>query len=134
MSIDNGEAGHRRDGGSVPVLDHETWYGLADLLGAERVLKFAADLRDSLGADVWRGDCPGGTQLLQKAAHACVSLAGQIGFLQLSDAARDLEAACLDGVDIAPTLARFDSRRRQALARLMTLAAADATRPADAVA
>jgi hypothetical protein len=44
-----------------------------------------------------------------------------MGFVVLSKAARELESACLEGIEIDAALARFDQSRRQALEELERL-------------
>jgi CheY-like chemotaxis protein/nitrogen-specific signal transduction histidine kinase len=103
--------------------DAAIWNDLVEMLGSERVLRFAGNLRDSLTGDWWRYDSADDAQALARAAHACVSLSGQLGFSEMSEASRDLEAACLSGEAISASLDSFGIARLRALFELDRLLA-----------
>jgi signal transduction histidine kinase/CheY-like chemotaxis protein len=100
------------------VHDTTTWTNLIEMFGSERVLRFSDTLRKSLAAERWIFDAAGGTTALGKAAHSCVAISGQLGFVELSNAARDLETACLQGDEIAAAMAGFDLARKRVLVAL----------------
>jgi CheY-like chemotaxis protein len=105
------------------VHDFSAWNDLLDLLGAERVQRFAASLHSSLTADCWAYDGSVGTEPLRAAAHACVALAGQLGFGALSVASRELETACRNERGVEAALDAFGLARLRALIELEQLLA-----------
>jgi HPt (histidine-containing phosphotransfer) domain-containing protein len=122
------ETSKRAAGGADerPAFDPEVYNDLAALIGAEKVRhlvdKMGSQLHDlSLDAE---GDRPG----LANQAHRFVSQAGMLGFLELSDACRELESACLSDGSLDAALERSRSAKTTALAEIARLkdAVADA--------
>jgi hypothetical protein len=99
----------------IPHVTHDlsVWEELVEMLGRERVHGFAETLHTILLED-WADDGCRGAQGLAAAAHACVALAGQLGFGALSAASRNLETACLSEKDIQSALDAFGSARLDA--------------------
>ena len=92
------------------------------MLGSQRVRHFMGNLRNLLADNHW--GYPNATpDALASSAHVCVSLAGQLGFPELSKTSRDLETACLSGSGIEFALDEFDLARLRALILLERAAA-----------
>ena len=81
------------------AIDNDAWNRktfevLMALIGARKANEIAARFRSDLGdrfADVMNREA------VRRDAHAVTSTAGMLGFAQLSQAARSLEAACESG-------------------------------------
>jgi CheY-like chemotaxis protein len=123
-----------------PARDATIWNDLADTIGLERVLGYAGKLKSSLADARW--DAARGGDDMVMAAHSGVSLAGQLGFTEISEAFRRIETACLAGQDPAAALAGLHSARARGIAELdrlladaaLTAAQAEAPQPAAQVA
>jgi CheY-like chemotaxis protein/HPt (histidine-containing phosphotransfer) domain-containing protein len=104
-----------RDEPSGCTLDPQVHDELVAILGTEKIgillSKFEAQLARSFATAPQAVDPPE----LAREAHSLVSQAGMLGFLELADACRDLEAACLSGEDAAPFLASARSARDRAV-------------------
>ena len=100
-------------------MDRTTYNELVELIGEPRVHALLGRLEklllgrfeDNL-TDVAR---------LAADSHALVSVAGMLGFLELSDASRDLEQACLTRSALDPLLARNLELCQAALLEIATL-------------
>jgi signal transduction histidine kinase/CheY-like chemotaxis protein len=101
------------------AFDMQVYSDLAVLLGDEKtrrlVDKLDAQLRE-VGFDA-RED----RAHLAKRAHGFVSQAGMLGFVELSDACRDLESACLGAEPIEAPVERSERARNRALAEIAKL-------------
>lgn len=104
-----------RDEPSGCALDPQVHDELVAILGTEKIgsllSKLEAQLTRSFATAPRAVDPPE----LAREAHSLVSQAGMLGFLELADACRDLEAACLAGDDVAPFLASAQSARDRAV-------------------
>jgi HPt (histidine-containing phosphotransfer) domain-containing protein len=106
-------------------LDRETYGKLVTLIGREKVLK----LLDNLGAQLTRtleGPCldPSDRERLGREAHAMVSMAGMLGFIELSGLCSEVEQACRGGLDLELCLARVRETRGTTLRMIATMAEA----------
>lgn len=110
--------------GTLPICDMEVLQALRKIAGDERVVRFARALRASLDARAWEA----GTEpaALAEAAHAMVSLGGQLGFSELANSARALETACLERGDVEAALCTFRAARGRASAEIDELVAREA--------
>jgi PAS domain S-box-containing protein len=100
------------------VLNAETVGRMEQLLGAEMLADLAAELvRDVSGALAAMQAAPDDRQLIEKAAHDLVSLAGNLGFERLSASSRTLMQACQRGGAPAPALAVVAAEVSAALAQ-----------------
>jgi len=113
-----------RERGTLPICDMEVLQALRKIAGDERVVRFARALRASLDARAWEA----GTEpaALGEAAHAMVSLGGQLGFSELANSARALETACLERGDVEAALCTFRAARGRASAEIDELVAREA--------
>jgi CheY-like chemotaxis protein/HPt (histidine-containing phosphotransfer) domain-containing protein len=107
---------------AVP-LDRETYGNLVTLMGREKVLK----LLDNLGAQLTRtleGPCldVSDRERLGREAHAMVSMAGMLGFVELSGLCSEVEQACLGGLDLELFLARVRETRGTTLRMIAAMA------------
>lgn len=131
------ELGRETCASDQQTFDPSVWNALVDMLGLERVQRFAEHLQSSLVDGCWANDASAGTKPLAAAAHACVSLSGQLGFATLSAASRNLETACLNGTGAESALDAFDLARLHTLIELERLLASpsrdSAARPDDRV-
>jgi signal transduction histidine kinase/ActR/RegA family two-component response regulator len=112
-----------------PARDAAIWNDLADTIGLERVLGYAGKLKGSLADARWDAAEDNGDMVM--AAHSGVSLAGQLGFTEISEAFRKIETACLAGQDPAAALAGLRNARARGMPELDRLLA-DAALPAPA--
>jgi HPt (histidine-containing phosphotransfer) domain-containing protein len=80
-------------------LDRAIFDELVDLIGEQRSFALLGRLEKLLSS---RCEGPPATDLTQIAseAHAMVSVAGMLGFKELSDASREVERACLTGAPV----------------------------------
>jgi hypothetical protein len=106
---------------AAAVRDSAIWDDTVEMLGLDSVHRFAGTLKDSLTANHWKYGSETDTNLLSKAAHACVSLSGQLGFTEISVASRALENACLAGVGIEAALGAFQQASSRVLIELSRL-------------
>jgi CheY-like chemotaxis protein/HPt (histidine-containing phosphotransfer) domain-containing protein len=109
-------------GNLEPVLDAQTHGDLASLLGAERLShlleKFEAQLAASFAEDSsGKLDRMG----LAREAHALISQAGMLGFLELSAVCRDLESACLANASVTDVLGRARKAKDRTLEEVFRL-------------
>ena len=94
-------------------------------MGREKVLK----LLDSLGTQLTRsleGPCldPSDRERLGREAHAMVSMAGMLGFIELSGLCSEVEQACRGGLDLELFLARVRETRGTTLRMIAAMAEA----------
>jgi PAS domain S-box-containing protein len=84
-------------------LDRAIFDELVDLIGEQRSFALLGRLEKLLSS---RCEGPPATDLTQIAseAHAMVSVAGMLGFKELSDASREVERACLTGAPVEDLL------------------------------
>jgi signal transduction histidine kinase/ActR/RegA family two-component response regulator len=91
---------------------------LADLLGVDKIGRLIGMMDLQLSRIAWAdGDRAGTAQ----EAHALVSQTGMLGFLEMSEACRDLEAACLSGGPIEAVLEHALAARSRALIEIVRL-------------
>ncbi len=113
---------------AVPILDHETYATVRDMMGRERILALLTlleaelDHRFASGAALTESDLDR-TQLAYD-AHAMVAAAGVLGFVALSSLCREIENACRSGNDILPLIRHFAALRRDTLGTIRALRAA----------
>jgi signal transduction histidine kinase/DNA-binding response OmpR family regulator len=106
---------------AAAVHDSAIWDDTVEMLGLDSVHRFAGTLKDSLTANHWKYGSETNTNLLSTAAHACVSLSGQLGFTEISVASRALENACLECVGIEVALGAFQQASSRVLIELSRL-------------
>jgi signal transduction histidine kinase/ActR/RegA family two-component response regulator len=91
---------------------------LADLLGVDKIGRLIGMMDLQLSRIAWAdGDRAG----MAQEAHALVSQTGMLGFLEMSEACRDLEAACLSGGPIDAVLEHALAARSRALIEIVRL-------------
>jgi CheY-like chemotaxis protein/HPt (histidine-containing phosphotransfer) domain-containing protein len=105
---------------SITGLDLATYDELVSLIGEQRVHALLGRLEKLLATNV---EPEGSTDVARIAAdaHALVSVAGMLGFKNLSDASRDLEHACLTQNAIDDVLAHSRDLCRAALLEIAIL-------------
>jgi CheY-like chemotaxis protein len=116
---DTAELGPVRSAGAA-VLDDDTLNTLAEILGAHRVPALLSAFMEDLRGRIGELKDPGTTcQTLRANAHALVSLAGQLGFAELSALSADIEgeAETGAGLDRLPELSAAAARAIEAAAR-----------------
>jgi signal transduction histidine kinase/DNA-binding response OmpR family regulator len=106
---------------STPVVDSKTINELQELLGKDSVTEFAQDLRSALLGSPLSSFSDDNSADVAKAAHRVVSLAGQLGFSELSEASRHLENACLTEQQVQSAHNAFIAARERALIELRRL-------------
>ncbi|WP_042696221.1 ATP-binding protein [Azospirillum sp. B506] len=79
---------------SVPVLNRATLDTLAETLGADVLPRFIAGTLSELAVRADRIGAADSSKTVAADAHAMVSLAGNVGLLELSRTARSLQHAC----------------------------------------
>ena len=112
---------------AVPILDHDTYASVRDMMGRERILALLTLLESELNlrfsaataqeADLDRSQ-------LAYDAHAMVAAAGVLGFVGLSALCREIENACRSGGDVLPLIHHFAALRRDTLSMIQELRAA----------
>lgn len=103
-------------------LDHEAYGKLVALMGKEKVL----NLLDKLGTQVvetFETTLLGSADRdrLARDAHAMVSTAGMLGFLELSELCSAVERACRGGLDLDGFMTRVRDTRRTTLETINAL-------------
>ena len=105
------------------ALDRETFDALADAIGPKVIGRMLAglahELSTRLGAD---GTLPDRAALAFD-AHALVSGLGSLGFTQIAEQCRTVEAACKGGGEYRAALDRLHAMRREALQQIAMLRA-----------
>lgn len=112
-ALDHGVAQPER----AAVLDDGTLEMLAEILGRHRIPALLSAFMDDLRLRIERLTAPGTTcQTLRENAHAIVSLAGQLGFIELSGLCAELdeEAEMGAGLDRLPELSAAAARAIEA--------------------
>ena len=112
-ALDHGAAQPER----AAVLDDGTLEMLAEILGRHRIPALLSAFMDDLRLRIERLTAPGTTcQTLRENAHAIVSLAGQLGFIELSGLCAELdeEAEMGAGLDRLPELSAAAARAIEA--------------------
>ncbi|GAB6841265.1 signal transduction histidine kinase/DNA-binding response OmpR family regulator [Methylorubrum rhodinum] len=129
-----GQGAARRAGGitapapAVPILDHETYATVRDMMGRERILALLSlleselDLRFASAAAQAEADLD--RAQLAYDAHAMVAAAGVLGFVGISSLCREIETACRNGGDVLPLIRSFSALRRDTLGTIRALRAA----------
>lgn len=101
-----------------PVFDRGVFDRL-ETIGEDRLRGLLRGFADQLRALPDRPDDPAlDREQLVKQAHNLIAQAGMLGFMELSETCRELEAACLGGAGLGPPLARFRDARERALAAM----------------
>ena len=103
----DGEAG-------CAVVDIASQNELAELIGSDKLVDLLAKLREDLPRRLSSADA----SALRADAHSITSMAGLLGFMELSEAARRLEQAVETGEDQVPPLMRLLAARTAALAEI----------------
>ena len=116
-----------------PVRNKAMFEELKMFVGHEGVLEFARKLQSTIAEfpqrsrDTGQADTNGPASdrdALHNAAHKAVSLAGQLGFTQLAEACRVVEAACLDDQPLVPALEQLHSTIERARLEIDEITAA----------
>ena len=115
-------------GTDLPVYNESALQFVKDALGEKRMRTILGNLRSGLMHTNGLGDHKEGRDEIVLFAHSVVSLAGQLGFVRLSNAARALETACLSDGPIEEAVNAFDVERDEALAVMSDLLPAPAKR------
>jgi signal transduction histidine kinase/CheY-like chemotaxis protein len=112
-----------------PLFDRAVFDDVRAMLGAEKVRRYLGGLSEALAGDWSAG---GERASLMQRAHKIISTAGQLGFMELSTAAYELETAIRRDGDVDGTLAAFNEARALAAPVLLRLVAeqGQAERPA----
>jgi CheY-like chemotaxis protein/HPt (histidine-containing phosphotransfer) domain-containing protein len=100
---------------SARALDPQVYDELVAILGPDKIAGLMSKLEDQLARSF--AAVPNTIEPLELAreAHTLVSQAGMLGFLELAELCRDLEAACLSGDDVSPLLNSARSARDRAV-------------------
>ncbi len=85
----------------IDVLDEATLEALAGYIGRERLQEMLGAFAREVEARVSGFDAATPTEIAGR-AHALVSLAGQLGFIELSRLCAEVETAARDGIDPIP--------------------------------
>ena len=113
---------------AVPILDHETYAAVRDVMGPERILALLTLLESELDLRFADAAARAETDLdrtqLAYDAHAMVAAAGVLGFVGISSLCREIEAACRSGTDILPLIRHLAVLRRDTLGTIRALRAA----------
>jgi PAS domain S-box-containing protein len=115
---------------NLPIHNKTAYNDLITLAGLEDVIRFAVELRaviESVPAE-WldQGETSDGLTRLRVTTHNAVSLAGQLGFVELAEACRKIESACINAEPIALALARFQLAGRRAIPEIDIITASAA--------
>jgi signal transduction histidine kinase/CheY-like chemotaxis protein/HPt (histidine-containing phosphotransfer) domain-containing protein len=104
------------------AIDEAAYGSLLSIMGPPGVKRLLDGLeqrlRTLLGSQVLT---PEDRHRLAGDAHALVSAAGMLGFLQLSQVFRDLESACLEGGNLDPVLGEMETSLQAALSEIAVL-------------
>ena len=113
---------------AVPILDHETYASVRDMMGRERILALLTLLESELDLRFDSAAAQAEIELdrtqLAYDAHAMVAAAGVLGFVGLSSLCREIETACRSGGDVLPLIRHFSALRRDTLGTIRALRAA----------
>ena len=93
--------GRSDDGPEIDVLDEATLEVLAGYIGRERLQDMLGAFTREVEARVSGFDAATPSEIARR-AHALVSLAGQLGFIELSRLCAEVETAARDGIDPIP--------------------------------
>ena len=93
--------GRSDDGPEIDVLDEATLEVLAGYIGRERLQDMLGAFTREVEARVSGFDAATPSEIARR-AHALVSLAGQLGFVELSRLCAEVETAARDGIDPIP--------------------------------
>jgi HPt (histidine-containing phosphotransfer) domain-containing protein len=105
---------------SSTAMNRATYNELVELIGEPRVHALLGRL-EKLLLGRFENDHVADVARLAADSHALVSVAGMLGFMELSDASRDLEQACLTHNAVDDLLARSTDLCRAALREIATL-------------
>lgn len=104
---------------SRPALDPAVYQGVEQIIGAERIQVLFKMLRQAFDEPIEVEPAGGPDRDKARfALHALVSQAGQIGFVELSEAARSLENAIAEDHPCEADLEHFRRARKAALAEV----------------
>lgn len=104
---------------SVPFFDQEAFDELRTMMGSERVEEWIAKFLQQLEATFpAAGSETSSRELLARDAHALVSHAGFLGFLELALLCSELGGVCVSGGDIGPPILRVRAAARAAESRV----------------
>lgn len=109
------------DGDTPAKFDEQAFAELNELLGRERMEKHVSSFEAMLADLYANGE---DYEALAKAAHKLKSVAGMLGFLQVSGLASDLEQACDRSEAVDPTLERLRAAGDEASEQLQRMRAA----------
>ena len=110
------------DGNAAAVLDSVVFDEIREVLGAEAMRKTLdrfADHLDREFSDILRTSRE--PEALSRAAHKVVSMAGSLGFMDLSKASSELEQACAADRGLDGAIAAAEEALRRALRRIVAL-------------
>lgn len=106
----------------IPVHDDEMLQALRMMDEPHLVEGFVSNLRATIDAapKSWRDDAASfdDRRQLAAAAHKAVNVAGQLGFAELADVYRTLEAICLEDQPVMPVLTRLHEAIDRALPKI----------------
>jgi CheY-like chemotaxis protein len=97
------------------ALDPQVHDELVAILGPEKIASLLSKLEGQLARSFATVPHAIDPSELAREAHSLVSQAGMLGFLELADSCRDLEAACLSGEEVAAFLKSAQSARDRAV-------------------
>ncbi|MGY2047553.1 PAS domain S-box protein [Methylobacterium sp. JK268] len=110
------EAVPEADPVSEPILDRAILEDVRGLVGTQAAVILLGHLADQINERLGEARlAPGDPERLGRDAHAITAAAGMLGFVALSRACAQLEAACHDGQDLDPAVARVRAARRRTL-------------------
>jgi CheY-like chemotaxis protein len=102
-------------------LDASVFESVVSLLGREKTGVLLGRLSQQL-EQFAEGVADGESHTrIARDAHAMISAAGLLGFSHLSDLCRQIEAECVSGADLSPSLACMAELRRAVLAEMAVL-------------
>ena len=104
------------------ILDRKIYADLAVMLGREKMSRLLEKLETALEASLPKTpEPPIDPVRMAREAHALVSQAGMLGFMDVSEACRSVESACLSGAGVDEALARACVARDNALSEIARL-------------
>jgi CheY-like chemotaxis protein len=104
------------------ILDRKIYADLAVMLGSEKMSRLLEKLESVLEASLPKMPEPAIDPVrMASDAHSLVSQAGMLGFMDVSEACRNLEAACLSGAGVEEALDRACAARDNTLSEIAKL-------------
>jgi hypothetical protein len=103
-----------RNGDTMPGFDREAFDTIRDTMGVDQIDVWLRKFLLQLEATFPQGNNGSDRERLGKEAHGLVSYSALLGFPDLARLCSDLQAACSEGRDLAPSLQQATMAARNA--------------------